>query len=75
MYGLQILHGQFSGTQPLILDLKASTDSNLFKLFGGSFHILGPKYAREFNPWCTWTFLLLNGVSLCLAAGHLKIKF
>ena len=50
MYGLQILHGQFSGTQPLILDLKASTDYNLFKLFGGSFHVLGPKYAREFNP-------------------------
>ena len=30
--------------------LKASTDSNLFKLFGSSFHILGHKYAKEFNP-------------------------
>ena len=50
MYSLQILHGQFSGFQPLILDLKASTDSNLFKLFGSSSHILGPKYAKKFNP-------------------------
>ena len=50
MYGLQILHGQFSGFQPLILDLKASTDSHLFKLFGSSSHILGPKYAKKFNP-------------------------
>ena len=49
-YGLQILHGQFSGIQPLILDLKASTDSNLFKLFGSSSHILGLKYAKELNP-------------------------
>ena len=32
-----------------ILDLKASTDSNLFK-FGSSSHILGTKYAKEFNP-------------------------
>ena len=39
---LQILHGQFSGIQPLILDLKASADSNLFKLIGSSSHILGP---------------------------------
>ena len=30
--------------------LKASTDSNRFKLFGCSSHILDPKYAKEFNP-------------------------
>ena len=36
--------------QPLILDLKTSTDSNLLKLFGSSSHILGPKYAKKFNP-------------------------
>ena len=48
--GLQILYGPFSGIQPLILDLKVSTDCNLFKLFGSSSHILGPKYAKEFNP-------------------------
>ena len=34
----------------LISDFKASTNSNPFKLFGGSFHILGPKYAIELNP-------------------------
>ena len=37
----------------LTLDLKASADSNIFKLFGSSSHILGPKYAKEFNPKCT----------------------
>ena len=47
IYGL---HGQFSGIQFLVLDLKASTDSNLFKLFGSYSHILGPKYAKEFTP-------------------------
>ena len=47
------LHGQFSGIQPLILALKASTDFNLFKLFGSSSNILGPKYAKEFNLSCT----------------------
>ena len=30
--------------------LKASTDTNLLKLFGSSSIILGPKYAKEFNP-------------------------
>ena len=49
----KILYGQFSDICDLILDLKASTDSNLFKLFGSSFHILGLKYAKEFNPHCT----------------------
>ena len=39
-----------AGIQPLILDLKASADSDLFKLFGSSSNILGPKYAKEFNP-------------------------
>ena len=34
----------------ITLDLKASTDSNLFKLFGSSSHILCPKYAKKFNP-------------------------
>ena len=31
-------------------DLKASTDSNLLKVFDSSSIILGPKYAKEFNP-------------------------
>ena len=46
MYGLQILHGEFSGIQFLILDLKASADSNLFNVFGSNSHIFGPKYAK-----------------------------
>ena len=50
IYGLQLPYEQFSGIQLLILDLTASTDSNLFKLFGSSSHILGAKYAKEFNP-------------------------
>ena len=47
---MQLPYEQFSGIQLLILDLTASTDSNLFKLFGSSSHILGAKYAKEFNP-------------------------
>ena len=50
IYGLQIPHGQFSGIQPLILGLKASTDCNFLKLFGSSSHVLGSRYAKEFNP-------------------------
>ena len=42
------MHGQFSGIQPLISDLKASTDSNLFK-FGSSSYMPGTKYAKGFN--------------------------
>ena len=37
----------------LILDLKASSYSNLFKSFGSSAHVLGPKYAKKFDPRCT----------------------
>ena len=39
--------------------LKASTDTNLLKLFGSSSIILGPKYAKEFNPYCT-VFIVLQ---------------
>ena len=46
IYGLQIPLGQFSGVQLLNLDLKASTASYFFKLFGSSSHILGPNYAK-----------------------------
>ena len=50
LYKAHLVH-IFSGTfQPLISDLKASTDSNLFKLFDSSSHILGPKYDEEFSP-------------------------
>ena len=42
----------------LILDLKASSDSNLFKLFGSSAHVLGPKYAKKFDP--VFTCLMVN---------------
>ena len=52
IYGLQILRGQFSDIKLLILNLKASTDSDLFKLFGSSSYILAPKYSKEFNPQC-----------------------
>ena len=34
MHDLQLLHGQFSGILLFILILKASIDSNLFKLSG-----------------------------------------
>ena len=42
MHGLQVLQVQLLGIQYSILDLEASTDSNLFKLFGSSSHVFGP---------------------------------
>ena len=32
-------------------DLKSSTDSNLFRLFGSSFNILSTKYAEKFKEF------------------------
>ena len=43
MYSLHKRHGQFSGFQDLLLDLKMLRFSESLMLFGKSSHIFGPK--------------------------------
>ena len=42
MYDLKMLHGQFSGTQYLMVDLNASVDFIFFKWLESEPHIFDP---------------------------------
>ena len=62
MHGLQVLQVQLLGIQYSILDLEASTDSNLFKLFGSSSHVFGPVVTMDSTLNSCW-FLQVSGVN------------
>ena len=62
---MHILHGHPSGTQLLILNLKAFRDSDSFISFGTKSHIFGPREKPNSVPCQTeFTLILLNGLLL-----------